>query len=69
MSYLIKLLPFIPNVVPAPAFQRRCFALVVTNFVSLISVQNTKSTLTPLTPTVLAKSYPIQPVIQLSGIS
>ncbi len=60
-----QLQPFYPNVVPAPAFQRRCFALVVTNYVSLIFVQSTKSTLTPLTPTVLAKSYPIQPIIQL----
>ena len=62
---IIKTSPFYPNVVPAPAFQRRCFALVVTNYVSLIFVQSTKSTLTPLTPTVLAKLYPIQPIIQL----
>ena len=42
---------------------------VVTNFVSLISVQCTKSSLTPLlllSPTVVAKSYPIRIVIQFS---
>ena len=57
-------------------FQRHGLALVITNFVSLISVQARKLThaVTPPlpkksndfsgSPTVLAKSYPIQTVIQ-----
>ena len=60
-----KAFAVLPKCRSCPYFSTRYFALVITNCVLLIFVQSTKSTLTPLTPTVLAKSYPIQPIIQL----